>query len=194
MQSPNASDRSRPLIEARSPSNSTMVPLFCSLSPRNLQAFWPYALLSARTTMYTLPLSGRVSTLIAGMFLPASSSSVVATAAVSCGAMMIALAPCATRLLTFAASWVIWFCEFVRGSASIPVDEMPDSMYLEYEFQKSESERGWSMPTLPPPPPVPPLAALVPELLPRLHPAAARATRAMPAATTAVLCLSMVPR
>ena len=35
---------------------------------------------------------------------------------------------------------------------------------------------------------------LPPELDPRLHPAAARATRAMLAATTAVLCLSMLPR
>jgi len=48
---PKASDRSRPLMDVRSPSNSTTVPVFFSLPPRKSHAFWPYALLSARTTM-----------------------------------------------------------------------------------------------------------------------------------------------
>src|SRR2546421_6916577 len=191
MHAPKASERSRPLIEARSPSNSTIVPLPLSFWPRNSHAFWPYALLSARTTMKTLPWSGRVSTLTTGMFLLARSSSVLATAAVSCGAMTIALAPSATRVFTFEASWVIWFCELVRFRASMFMSLMPDSMYLAYEFQKSESERGWSMPTLPLA--APPLAPPPPELPPRLQPAAVSATSAMPAATTAVLRLSMGP-
>ena len=55
----NASDRSRPLIEVSAPWNSTTlaVALPLSDSPRNVHAFCPYARLSARTTMNTLPLS-----------------------------------------------------------------------------------------------------------------------------------------
>src|SRR5579859_1332460 len=124
-----------------------------------------------------------------GMFLLARSSSVLATAAVSCGAMTIALAPCASRLCTLAASLVMSFWELVRGNALMFIEVMSDSMYFAYEFQKSESERGWSIPTLPVA--APPLDPLEPLLPPRLHPVAVRATSAMPATTTAVLRLSM---
>ena len=77
----NASVRSRPLIEDRSPSNITTVPWPFSLVPRYLHAFSPYALLSARTTMKTLPLSGRVSTDTTGIFFLASVPRVGAIAA-----------------------------------------------------------------------------------------------------------------
>lgn len=113
MQSLNASVRSRPLMEARSPSSMTTLPLPPSFSPRNLQAFSPYARLSARTTMKAFPVSGRVSTSTAGIFLFSSCCSVGATAAVSCGAMTTPFTPWLIRVCTLAVSFAMSFWELV---------------------------------------------------------------------------------
>src|SRR4051794_37082093 len=124
------------------------------------------------------------------MFLPANWSSVLATAPVSCGAMTITLAPCACSACTLEASLVMSFCELLGGRALSFMLVTPELMYFAYEFQKSESDRGRSMPTFPA------AAPLVPVLLslPRLHPAAASATIAPTARTVAILRLLMFPR
>src|SRR3954468_2899560 len=136
-----ASGGSRPLIEATSPSSMTTLPLPCSFVPRNLHAFAPYARLSARTTMKTLPLSGRVSIETAGIFLEARRFSVGMTAAVSCGAMTTPLMPWLMRVWTFAASLAMLFAEFVvlRLTPNVFANF---GVYEMYEFQKSVSERG----------------------------------------------------
>src|SRR3954468_16103628 len=153
MQSPNASDRSRPLTEESEPWNSMTLPWPASFWPRNSQAFCPYARLSARTTMNTLPLSGRVSTETTGIFLDASVVSVEAIAPVSCGAITIALAPWLTRAWVLATSLETSFCELVGGIMLTPRSVANLGTYFAYEFQKSESARGRSTPIggLPPP-------------------------------------------
>src|SRR4051812_3250015 len=188
MQSPNASDRSRPLIEDRSPSNSTTLPLPLICSPRNLQAFSPYALLSARTTMNAPPLSGRVSTVTTGIFCWLSCEMVLAMAPVSCGAITIALAPCAVMACTLDTSLVMSFCELVGVIRLMPRSLASVGTYLLYEFQKSVSARGKSTPigpTLPPPP----ASAESPLLQAASVPASATHT-----ATVRMLRLSIVPR
>ena len=114
--------KSRPLIEVSAPWNSTTlaVALPLSDSPRNVHAFCPYARLSARTTMNTLPLSGRVSTLTTGIFFCARLSSVDAMAAVSCGAITIALAPRPTSVWVLATRFWMSFWELVGGSRLTP--------------------------------------------------------------------------
>ena len=47
-----------------------LVPVACVAM--NLQEFWPYCTLSARTIMKTLPLLGATSTLTTGIFLLAA--------------------------------------------------------------------------------------------------------------------------
>ena len=70
-------------------------------------------MLSARTTMNTLPLSGRVSMVTTGMPWPARRSSVEAMAPVSVGAMTIAFAPWLTTACALATSFCTSLCEFV---------------------------------------------------------------------------------
>src|SRR3954469_61534 len=181
----NASDRSRPLTLDRAPWNSTTLPLPPSLSPRNLQAFSPYALLSARTTMYTLPWSGRVSTVTTGIFCCSRRCSVVAIAPVSCGAITMALAPWLVNVCTLATRFSILFCEFVGCIMLTPRSLANCGTYLMYEFQKSVSARGKSTPTGADAPAAP-LDPPVPDGLLELHAVAASTTRAA-AATVRVL-------
>lgn len=130
MHSANASERSRPLTLDRDPWNSMTLPLPPSFAPRNSQAFCPYARLSARTTMYTLPLSGRVSTVTTGIFFCSSWVSVVAIAPVSCGAMTMAFAPWLVSAWVFATSLAMSFCEFVGVIRLMPLSLANCGTYL----------------------------------------------------------------
>src|SRR5262245_9646631 len=124
------------------------------------------------------------------MFLLANMFSVGATAAVSCGAITMALAPWATSDWTFAASLVMSLADSVGVNAETPMLVMSLLMYLAYEFQKSESERGKSMPTLPEALPL----LVVELLLSRLQPAAVSASSTTPVTNTAVLRGFIAPR
>src|SRR5262245_13719957 len=84
------------------------------------------------------------------MLLPLSWSRVDAMAPVSWGAMMMALAPWLTSAWVLATSLAMSFCELVGGIRSTPCSVASCGTYLLYEFQKSESARGKSTPTLPP--------------------------------------------
>jgi hypothetical protein len=118
MQSLKASVRSRPLIEARSPCSITTLPLPWSLVPRSWQDLSPYARLSARTIMDTLPLSGLVSTDTTGILRCCRVCSVGTTAAVSCGAITTPLTFWLMRVCTLEASVATSFCEFVVLSST----------------------------------------------------------------------------
>ena len=114
MQSLNASVRSRPLIEARSPSSMTTLPLPPSLVPRNwqaLRAVGPVVGADDHVTRCRCPAGCRCVT--TGIFLAASWSSVGAMAAVSCGAMTTPLTPWLTKVCTLAISLATSFCELV---------------------------------------------------------------------------------
>ena len=113
MQSVKPTCRSRPLTLARPPMISMILPSPPSRSPMALQALRPRSMLSARTTMNTLPLSGRVSMVTTGIPCPARRSSVEAMAPVSCGAMTMAFAPWLTTACALATSFCTSFCEFV---------------------------------------------------------------------------------
>lgn len=63
------------------------------------------------------PLSGRVSTLMTGIFFSFSVLSDSAIAPVSCGAITTALAPWSVKVWTLATSLPMSFCELVSGSA-----------------------------------------------------------------------------
>src|SRR5215471_9561462 len=111
--------RSLPFTEARSPSRIAMWPLLLvACVAMNLQEFWPYATLSARTIMKTWPLLGATSTLTTGMFLLAAKSSAGAIAALSTGLTISAWAP----------SWISVWMSVICLAASLLATSGPISV------------------------------------------------------------------
>lgn len=116
-----ASERSRPLTEARSPMICTTLPEgICS--PRYWQAFSPYETLFARTTMATLPLSGATSTATTGTPLRSAWSRPASMAALSSGATTRPLTPWLSSLLMSVICWEGSLLELTVFSVSTPSD------------------------------------------------------------------------
>ena len=76
--------------------------------------------MSARTTIVTSPVSGRVSMVTTGTFFAESCESVGAIAAVSCGAITMPLAPWLSSVCTFEVSLEMSFSEFVVLTSVMP--------------------------------------------------------------------------
>lgn len=115
----NASERSRPLTEARSPMTCTTLP-DVTFAPIASQALVPYALLSARTTIATLPPSGATSTATTGTPLFSAALRPATTAAESSGVTTRPLTPWLSRVLMSVICFAGSLSALTVGSASTP--------------------------------------------------------------------------